>query len=138
MYTSHKQIVTMSQLPIAAQTPAVKATLYPGLQKMVVRSVAFTITVAQTVTASVWSLRKRPTPGSSSGETVIATITLPTTDAIGVVRYRKGLNVELVPGDELALTLDTAATAGSAAVAVELDPVPEHSANLGAEVLVSA
>lgn len=140
MYTSHKRELTMGDnAPIATQTPAVKARYFPGLQREVVRGVACVITTAMTATDAVLHLKKRPTPGSGTGESVIKVITLPVTgSAIGKVYYARGLNVELVPGDELTLELITASTAGAAVFKVETDTTPELPSNFGAELVALA
>lgn len=138
MYTSHKFEKDLGGV-IATQTPAVKARHFPGAQKQVVRAIAFVVTTAMTVTDAVIALKKRPTPGSASGESTIYSATIPVTgSAIGKVYVKRGLNTELVPGDELALELITASTAGAVVAMVELDITPEMLANLGAEVVALA
>lgn len=140
MYTSHKfeKVLAIAE---ASQTPAVKNATrhYCGLQPQIVRSVSLIEMVANTVTAAIWVLKRRPTPGSSSGEEVVATLTVPVAGAaIGRVIYKKGLNVKLNPGDELVMELTQAATAGSVTISVELDVAPENIANFAPEAVASA
>jgi len=107
---------------IPTQTPAIKASIYVGPEPLTISGIAAIITTAMTVTAAVLTLTHRPTPGSSSGEVTIATITLPVTgSAIGDCVYKRGFSPYKVPaGAEVTLTLGTASTAGAAAFNLEL------------------
>lgn len=105
--------------------------------KLIVRRVAIVI---QTATVSsggiVITPRKRPTPGSASGQSSGSTITVPTATPAGTVIY-KDLATPLTfqPGEELAFEVTTAAAGGSAAGAgwcfpEEVEESPEQALNL--------
>lgn len=82
-------------------------------------AVIVTTAVVADLGAPVITFRKRPTPGSSSGQSVVGTITVPDLAVVGSVYYKEINPVELDPGQELAYDVSTAATsAGSAAGAV--------------------
>lgn len=140
MYTSHKFEKNLAVAMVTTATGVVAASRhYPGLQKQVVRGFAALVLAVPGTTAPVIALKKRPTPGSATGESTIATLTIPTTSAIGQVYYKRGLNVELQPGDELVIDVTTASvTTGTVTASAEMDQTPELPANLGAEVILSA
>lgn len=96
-----------------------------------------TTAVVSTVTVVVQFV-KRPTPGSSSGEVVLATVNIPTGAAVGTSYYAEassktaGANA-IGSGQELIVRVLTAAAGGSAAGAILGLPVvcedPEVAAN---------
>lgn len=114
---------------IPTQTPAVKASMYAGPNPIRITGISAVITTAITVTSAVLNITKRPTPGSSSGETTLATITLPVTgSAIGDCVYKRIAPVDVPAGSEVTLTLATASTAGAAVFALETEEAFESAA----------
>lgn len=65
--------------------------------------------------AVVIQYKKRPTPGSSAGESVIGSLTIPAGTAAGKVLYKEINEVHLDAGQALAIEVTTAAAGGGAA-----------------------
>lgn len=114
---------------ISLTSAAEVAAMYPGLRKMKVRKVGFTVTTSPTVTAAIISFRQRITPRSATGQMVITTLTIPVAAVIGTTYYKEGLNFDIPPGDELQVEVTQVATAGAGVLHVESEPVWETSAN---------
>lgn len=92
-----------------------------------------TTAVVATTTAPVVAVKKRPTPGSSSGEVTIGLLTIPNGTAVSKIVYKNVTPVELAPGDSLAFehTVQAAGTpAGAGYYSVDYDIDPEVPANL--------
>lgn len=101
----------------------------PGYQPVRIRAVAVTLTVAMNAAGAV-ALKRRPTPGSATGEETIATLTLANGSAIGTVIYADGFDVKVSPGDELVFDVtDATPTAGSGHLSVFYQPSWEHPMN---------
>jgi hypothetical protein len=101
-----------------------------------------TTAVAASVTPPVVSIYARPTPGSSSGQVLIGTLSFPNLQGVGSVLYKDISPVELVPGTEIALdhstqAVDGSSAAGAALIGFELDDVPE-SADDSSNMVLSA
>ncbi len=113
---------------IATQTPAIKALAYAGPNPVRITGIGAIITTAMTVTSAVLTVTKRPTPGSSSGEVTLATITLPVSgSAIGDCVYKRFAPVDVAAGAEITLTLGTASTAGAAVFQLEVEDAFEST-----------
>lgn len=99
-----------------------KATRACGYQPFVVRAVTIIYRTEPTATGTL-ELRLRPTAGSASGETAVATLNAVAADAIGGVLYKDQLNVKVLPGQELNAQV-TSAFAGvtSADIQLTIDP----------------
>jgi len=101
-----------------------------------------TTAIAASTTAPVLTFRKRPTPGSSSSQSTIGTLTLPDLTAAGKVVYKDVSPVNLEPGDTICLDHTTQAVDGSAAAGAgyymfELEDDPEYKSNIS-DFLASA
>lgn len=98
-------------------------------QPFIVRAIAACIVVVPTVTAPVLNFKRRPTPGSATGEVSIGTLTLPLTSVIGQVYYKKGFSTKLFPGEECVCDVTTASTAGTIVPSIHIEPSWESQEN---------
>ena len=84
-------------------------------------------------TAPVVTFRRRPTPGSATGQIDLGTLTVPTGTAVGKVVYKDVSPVKLDVGDSILITVSTAATggtpAGGAYYGFELELSPDDPRN---------
>ena len=99
-------------------------------------------TIAANTAAPVVTFRKRPTPGSSSGQSTIGTLTIPDLTAAGKVLYKDVTPVLLEVGDSICFDHTTQATDGTSAAgggyyAFEADDDPEDPRNC-ADMVASA
>ena len=97
---------------------------------------AVTTLVAADNVAPVIEVNRRPTVASSSGEAVIASMTIPEAAAVGKVYYKFVEPVLCYPGDELSFELVTQATdsgtaAGAGFYGVDYELVSEAVSNCG-------
>lgn len=119
---------------VADVTGAVYA---PGTQPVYVRGVAAVI--ANDIAATgVVKFDKRPTAGSDSGrgDGDVAVLNLTTAHTGGKVVYKLGLNVLIMPGQEVVAEVTDATGASDAArLILLLEPDPEVPANIPAMVL---
>ncbi len=115
----------------------IKHRVFAGVRPLIVRGFCAVITTAPTVTAPVINVKRRPTPGSSSGEVSIGTLTLPVATAIGKSVYKEGFAVRINPGEECVFDCTTAATAGAATLCLDVEESPERLAN-EADAIASA
>lgn len=97
---------------VSGASTGVKGEMCVGSMRLFVRSVHVVTQTANATTAAVINFIRRPTAGSASGETTIATITVPTTATAGQVYYKDGLNVRLMPGESVVVSVGTAGGAG--------------------------
>lgn len=78
--------------------------------------VVVTTAIVAGLTAPAITFRKRPTPGSATGQSLVGVITIPTGTAVGQVVYKDVSPVELDEGMELCIDHTVQATdSGSAA-----------------------
>lgn len=87
--------------------------------------------------AVVVTVRKRPTPGSSAGQSTVAVLTTGLTDAVGKVRYKLPSPVSFSVGQEMIYEVTTASAGGGAAgqavggfVAYESPELPANNSNM--------
>lgn len=103
----------------------------PALQPYVVRGFGITFTTAITTNPLVATLEHRPTAGSDTGRTVVATLNA--TTAVGLQGknvYKLGLNKAVKPGEELVIKIGgTAPVAGAANFGILIEPSAEVPAN---------
>jgi hypothetical protein len=86
------------------------------LSKVKVNRIAVCVTTAVVSTgAVVVAFKKRPTPGSTSGDSTIGSISIPAGTAVGKVYYKDISPAVLNAGDELVFQVTTAAAGGGAA-----------------------
>lgn len=87
--------------------------------------------VSGTTTAPTVIVTKRPTPLSATGETVLATLTIPTGTAIGKVVYKDISPVALAVGDsiEISWTVGVGTPTGMGFFGCELADDPEYVGN---------
>lgn len=93
-----------------------------------------TTAIVNGLVAAIVTVYRRPTPGSTSGQVAIGTLTFPTGTALGKVLYKDIVETNLFPGEELAFNVSTAGTdSGSAAGAFvgsfEANDDPDTPAN---------
>jgi hypothetical protein len=103
-----------------------------GYQPIRVRAFAVIFTVVGGTGSGVLKLKRRPTPGSATGEVVIATLNYTAAQAVvGKGIFVDGINVQLNPGEELAADVTTAlTTTGSGDVIAYFEPSWETPAAL--------
>lgn len=104
------------------------------LRPVTIRRVYAAITTATVSSADiVVAVKKRGTFGSTSGETTIATLNIPTAKAAGVVMYKSFDAVNCAAGDQIVFEVTTAAAGGGAAgnciYGAEMNDDPEVPAN---------
>lgn len=111
-------------------TAAVIGTFSPAYQPVVVRAVSLIFTTAVNATGAV-TVKKRPTAGSTSGETTIDILNYTTTTgAQGKCVYIDGLNTKISPTEELIFQVtDATPTVGNAHCGVSFDETWEVPAN---------
>lgn len=107
-----------------------------------VRRVGFVLTseaASGTTTAPTVIFTKRPTPLSATGESVSATLTVPTGTAVGKVVYKDITPVNFTPGDslELSWTVGVGTPTGIGMWFVEAMDNPEVPANVS-DMIASA
>jgi len=128
-------------LAIAAATTATGVIAgtrwYPPFHPVTVQEFSAQITTSPTVTATILALKRRPTPGSATGEVIILTLTLPVAAVIGNVYYKRGGDTKISPGDELVVDVTQASTAGAATMGCAWSPSWEAPAN-NAKMIASA
>lgn len=92
--------------------------------------------VVATTTAPTIVFKKRPTPGSSSGQSTVATLIIPDATAIGKVLYKLVTPVPMAVGDsiEISWTQAVGSAAGKASVSWRADFAPEVEANNSDEI----
>lgn len=114
----------------------VKARWSPATQGCTIRRFAVVVEVAATTTACVMTLKKRPTPGSASGEVILQTLTLSATEAAGTVVYGNDLQAQILPGEQVVVDVTTAGVAANRNYAfLEIDPDWETSGNFKATMI---
>lgn len=137
MAYAEKQIINLPVATLAAV--AVIGRWSPGTQGATVRRVAFVLEVATSATAATVQIIKRPTPGSTSGQTVVATMTFDVVTAQGSTVYSPDLDLRLAPGEEVVLNQTVAATGGTTTIPVlEIDPDWEAPGNFKAAMLLKS
>lgn len=116
---------------------------YIVMKRCKITRLLFTVTTAVVgpTTAPVVAFKKRPTPGSTTGQSTIGTLTLLDGTAAGKVVYKDVSPVTLEAGDAICLEHTVAATGGTPAGAgvygfeLQLDPeMPANEADMIASV----
>lgn len=92
-----------------------------------------TVTTA-TVGASTITYRKRPTPGSATGQSSLGTITIPGSATVGSVYYKDISPEVLEPGCQVVFEVTSAATSGEAVYGIEGHEKPEYVGNESAMI----
>lgn len=125
------QAMTAATGVIALGTAGIVGRLFPGMSGPVtVHGFWATVTVAFDTADTILTLKRRPTPGSATGEVTIATMTIPNGAAVGKQYYEiAAAPVKVFPGEEIAIETDGGTTAGVAAVGVVTTPSWEHPSN---------
>lgn len=116
-------LVTHATGVIALGTAQLGARLIATATPLRLRGVYATVTVAFDTADTVLSIRKRPTPGSASGQTLIDTLTIPNGAVAGAVYYVDGLDARINPGEEIYIDSDGGTTAGVAAIGVMAESI---------------
>lgn len=143
MYTFKFQSLAPSTLSAQSLTSAADVlTYHVASQCQLVRAMAKVTTAVVSSGAVVVQVVRRPVNGSATGESVLATITIPAGTAQGKVVYKDvaaGTGVEA--GNELIFRVSTAAAGGGAAgamlglvEAIEDPEVPLNQTNMLASV----
>jgi hypothetical protein len=120
MYTHQKEYHRANA--VALQGTGVKTTFSPGVRPFKLRSVAVVVTLQNTVTPPVLTIKRRPTAGSATGEVTVTTLTVPLARLPGEIVYKNGLDETVSPGEQLVADLTTASTAGAGDIVLEFDP----------------
>lgn len=108
----------------------------PGYIPHIIRAVVILITNTIGATGTI-SVDKRVTFGSDSGRLVghVATIALTTAHVGGVAIYKDGLDVEILPGEQVMFDVTDAAASGDLAdLILYVEPRWETPANISAMV----
>jgi hypothetical protein len=88
---------------------------FSTFEKMDLLEIAFQVTTATVSTGNiVVTVYDRTSPGVSSGQVTIGTLTIPTAVAAGTVYY-KGLEYSVAPGHSVEFDVTTASAGGGAA-----------------------
>lgn len=123
MAYDHNQREVLIATGASTASLAVIGLYTPGYQPVILRAVALVFTTAAAA-AGILLVKKRPTPGSASGETTVATINFDaTTGAAGKVVYVDGIEVKCIPGEQLAFEITDVAASG----VVEIKALVEES-----------
>jgi hypothetical protein len=103
----------------------------PCVMPLNVRAFAVTITTALATNPLLVTLEHRPTAGSDTGRTVVATLNvLVANGGQGKNVYKLALNKSVKPGEELVIKVGgTAPTAGAANFGILVEPSSETPAN---------
>ncbi len=135
--TKSSPIIPFGTLATAALTSTgALAMTWIAVRKCKILRVAIKITTATSTTASVVvNVNIRPTLASSSGQTTIATLTIPTSIAANTVYYKDiSVSTAMQIGDQLEFDVGTAATStgiGIPLVYAEDSPeVPANNSNM--------
>lgn len=109
---------THVQREVAIATAASTASLAvigiytPGYMPVILRAVAMVFSTAAAA-AGIMLVKRRPIPGSASGESTVATINFDgTSGAVGKVVYVDGLHAKFVPGEQICFEITDVAAAG--------------------------
>lgn len=120
--------------PNVVSSTGVMAHRYTVSQQVTVKRLAYLVTTQSTVTAAVIAVELRPTPGSATGDSVIGTLTIPTSAAIGSFIYKDVAGVVVPAGSEIAFNVTTASTAGGGVPLLVCEEDPETAANNSAMI----
>lgn len=113
-----------------AASVGVKGSYFACLMPFVVRAFAISCKT-DPAGAAVITLKKRPTPGSATGETVIATINVAAGDNAGDTIYKTGLSTAIGSDEEVVVDVTTAlASLTSFNASMLIDPDWDSPANL--------
>lgn len=137
MAYAEKHIVNLPVVTLAGT--GVIARYTAGAQGCTVRRVSFVLEVATSATAATIQIIKRPTPGSTSGQTVVQTMTFDVVTAQGATVYSPDLDLRLAPGEQVVINQTVAATGGTTTIPVlEIDPDWEAPGNFKAAMLLKS
>lgn len=144
----------VNDLGLGQLVPALAASVAPGSltsaaviaehacigNQVEIRRIAIAISTATVSTGNiVVTVRNRPTVGSATGQSTLATLTIPTGVAAGKVYYKDVNQSVVVPGGSIAFEVTTAAAGGSAAGAGVCGYIaqedPEYAPNLSSMVV---
>ena len=137
MSYSEKHIVNLNETAITLAATGIKVRWTPGVQGATIRRWGLQLEAATSVTAAVVVLKKRPTPGSATGEVTLQTLTLAAAEAAGNTVYGADLQSAILPGEQVIVEVTTAATGGANTYAfMEIDPDWEVPGNAKAAVIL--
>jgi hypothetical protein len=128
-YDQQKDQLILQVAGSLASVATLAGLFYMPFHPIVVQEFSAMITTSPTVTPATIILKRRPTPGSDSGAITIGTLILPVGATIGNVYYKKGLDTKCYPGDEIAIGVTAAATAGAATFGFAWSPNWDIPAN---------
>lgn len=128
-YTHVQREVMVAQAQSTASLAVIAR--YPSvLQPYILRQVGVLFTTAAAA-AGILLIKKRPTAGSTSGETTIGTINFDaTTGAQGKVVYLDDIYTKFVPGDDCVFEITDVAASGVVDIKVLLEESWESPRNL--------
>lgn len=115
---------------VANADPLAGARWFQGYVKVKVRAIWAVVTTQIATATLTLTYKFRPTPGSSSGEIVIGTLTLPVGALVGKSYYKDMalFDIPCVPGGEIVVQAAGGAT-GNATVGISLEATPENPDN---------
>lgn len=115
---------------VALGTAAVVAVAYAGLQPMMIKGLTAQVVTTFDTADTILTVRKRVTPGTDTGATVIGTLTIPNAAAAPNTYYKQfSPPVKLSAGEELTVATDGGTTAGTAILRLLSNPNWEHPSN---------
>jgi hypothetical protein len=131
MAYNHQQVEVqlVQAVSLAPADPLAGTRWSPGMTPQRVRAISATITTITATAIITLTFKYRPTPGSSSGEVTIGTLTLPIGAAVGKVYYKKGLDYLVQPGGEVVVQAAGASATGNATLGMLTEPHWEMPAN---------
>lgn len=134
-YTSGHQREMSIATGASTASLAVIGLFTPGYFKARLTAVALVFTTAAAA-AGILLVKRRPTPGSTSGESTVATINFDgTSGAAGKIVYKDGLDVTVSPGEQLAFEITDVAAAGVVEIKAIISDnyeVPANNTDMGA------
>lgn len=107
--------------------------LTPGYQPITLRAVAAVITTTLAVAAITITITKRILVGSDAGAVAVGTLTIPSLTAAGKVVFKDGMEVKVMPGEELKFLVGGTGT-GNGDIIATVEPSWEVPGNVAAMI----
>jgi hypothetical protein len=114
---------------IALGTAAVVGLFYAGIQPVVCKAITAQVVTTFDTADTVLTIRKRITPGSDTGSTILGTLTIPNGAVAPNTYYKKFDGAKLSAGEELVVSTDGGTTAGTAIIRLDMTPSWEAVGN---------
>lgn len=114
---------------VALGTAAVVGLFYAGLSPILIKGLTAQVVTTFDTADTILTVRKRITPGSDTGSTIIGTLTIPNAAAAPNTYYKEFDPVKVSAGEELVISTDGGTTAGTAILKLRGIPQWEHPSN---------